>query len=75
MIKTTLTFQDTEKLNQFLSSQQLSNVDASNTSLTGYFEHDQIETAAGEFGATILHVEDGKTASDTSSPEAIEPLL
>ena len=75
MIKTTLTFQDPTKLEAFVSSQELTNTETSDNSVTGYFEHDQIEIATQKFGATALQVEDGKPTVDSSGLENSEILL
>jgi hypothetical protein len=75
MIKTTLTFQDSDKLQSFVSSQELSQAETDGNSLSGYFDHEQIETAAGKYGATVLQNEDGRTASDAGSTSELEPLL
>ena len=75
MIKTTLTFQDRDKLQSFVSSQELSQAETDGNSLSGYFDHAQIETAADKYGASVLQKEDGRTSSDTGSTTELEPLL
>ena len=75
MLKTTLTFHDKRTLMDFIASQQETYMEETDTSLTGYFEPEQIHQASEQFGATVLQVEDGRPTNDQGSLQENEPLI